>query len=121
MMRNPFKRKKKPEEQLSFKEGMSIKTWQDIIGKNAISKGFVFQDKTLEFWRGLCLIHSELSEMAEDFHVHGEITDNGKEELADTFIRICDFAFRFKIELEEEVIKKMSYNVNRPFRHDKKG
>jgi len=99
----------------------SINEWVRDIGEHVQSKGFVIRDKVTEFWRALCLIHSELSEMAEDFHQHGKITANGREELADTVIRCFDFAHRFNINLEQEIIHKMAANALRPYQHGKKG
>jgi len=110
----------------------TISEWQEKIGKHIESKGFTYKlheeyhqhfpkYKALEFWRALCLIHTELSEMAEDYLIHGEITANGREELADTVIRCLDFAFRFNINLEKEMAEKMVINMSRPYRHGKKG
>lgn len=42
------------------------------------------------------------------------------EELADCCIRIFDYCGARKINLESALIKKMSYNKTRPFRHGKK-
>lgn len=98
-----------------------IDEWQEYVGKINTEKGFRHENSTMDFWRAVALIHTELSELAEDFYVNGEITDNGREELADVAIRVLDFADRFNIDLEKEMIEKMAYNETRPYRHGKKG
>lgn len=44
---------------------------------------------------------------------------NFKEELADAAIRLFDLAGSLRIDLEEEVIKKMEVNEGRPWKHGK--
>jgi NTP pyrophosphatase (non-canonical NTP hydrolase) len=43
-----------------------------------------------------------------------------EEEIADTFIRICDLAGIYGIDLDFHVAAKMAYNELRPYRHGKK-
>lgn len=40
-------------------------------------------------------------------------------ELADTIIRICDYAEAFNLKLEEAILSKMEYNETRPYKHGK--
>ena len=105
----------------TFIRNMNIPHWQKMIGQHNISKGFVFPDKDLEFWKLTMLMVTELAELVEDYYTHGKITSEGKIELADIAIRLFDFCDRRGVDLEGEMIKKMKLNVNRPFRHGKKG
>lgn len=71
------------------------------------------------------LIHSETSEategvrkgLADDHLPHRsmEVT-----ELADTVIRILDYAGAYNLPLGEVILEKMAYNTQRPFMHGNK-
>lgn len=79
----------------------------------------------------VALMHSELSELLDDFRskrgmteVYYEPQENLTEkpcgipiELADLFIRGMDFAHRHDIDLEAAIEEKMAFNATRPFRH----
>jgi NTP pyrophosphatase (non-canonical NTP hydrolase) len=64
------------------------------------------------------LIVSELGEALEGLR-HDDI-DNFKEELADVAIRLGDMCGGLNIDLEDEILKKMEKNRNRPRLHGKK-
>lgn len=75
-------------------------------------------DEPRETGTMIALMHSELSEGLEavrEGNIHGK--DGLAEELADTVIRILDFCEHNDIDLEEEVLEKMSHNANREYRH----
>jgi NTP pyrophosphatase (non-canonical NTP hydrolase) len=100
-----------------------------IVHDNAVAKGW--WDDTPEFplrsdGDCLMLMVTELAEAMEelrDGHAPHEIYFKGDKpegvpvELADTIIRICDFAGRHGIKLDEAVALKMKYNETRPYKH----
>jgi NTP pyrophosphatase (non-canonical NTP hydrolase) len=66
----------------------------------------------------ICLMHSELSEAMEG--VRKNLMDDKlphrkmvEVELADTIIRICDFAGGFDLDLGGAIIEKINYNAER--------
>ncbi len=73
----------------------------------------------------LVLIHSEVTEAFESWR-NGEEPDflqpNGKPdgwgiELADVVIRCFDLATQQGLDMEDMLLRKMSYNAGRPYRH----
>ena len=103
-------------EKLASKSTRSIKDWQSIITEWAIFKGLSWTIKDVDTM--LLRIHSEVSEASE------AIRDNNfegfAEELADIFIRLANLCEVWKINLEEEVIKKHNKNLDRPHLHGRK-
>ena len=63
------------------------------------------------------LIVTELAE-AMEAHRHQD-HENFREELADTFIRLCDLCGGLNIDIEEEIQKKYEKNKKRPYKHGK--
>ena len=74
----------------------------------------------------ICLMHSELSEALEALRHHNPLDDKvpkfkGVEtELADTIIRIMDFAFEKNHRVAEALIAKMLFNKTREYKHSGK-
>lgn len=66
----------------------------------------------------LALIHSEVSECLEAVRNNDDF--NEAEELADTLVRLLDYAGGFGIDLSGAYYRKMLANYERPFRHGKK-
>lgn len=89
--------------------------------ENAKTKGFY--DKPQDDGTRIALMHSELSEALEalrkgngpDSHIPA--FTGVEAELADTIIRIMDFAAANGHRVAEAIISKMAYNANRPYRH----
>lgn len=85
----------------------------------AVRKGFwQINEKDMIFPAKLMLIVSELSECMEADR-NNDI-EGLKEELADTFIRLCDLCGALNIDIESEIIKKGQKNEKRPYKHSKK-
>ena len=68
----------------------------------------------------IALMHSELSEALEELRKKKVNWSNVGEELADTIIRICDFAEARGIDLEKALKKKIKKNKKRPRKHRKR-
>lgn len=94
---------------------MIIKELQKEAHRIAIEKGF--WDKKRNNGELIALMHSELSEALEG--VRKNNWSNVAEELADTVIRIMDFAEAREIDLEKEICLKMQFNKTRPKKHGK--
>jgi NTP pyrophosphatase (non-canonical NTP hydrolase) len=70
----------------------------------------------------IALMHSELSEALEAIRKPGPSEhipefSGIEEELADTVIRILDYAYAFGLDLPGAIMAKMKFNANRPYKH----
>lgn len=74
----------------------------------------------------IALMHSELSESLEALRSGNPPSEkipgysNLAEELADTVIRILDFAYSKDISLGHVILAKMAHNDGRPYKHGRK-
>lgn len=102
---------------------MSLNWYGDRALANQRAKGFetpysiTGSDATVAVAK-LMLVVTELAEATEAIRDGNE--ENLAEEIADTIIRIVGFARGLGIDLDAEVVQKMTYNENRPHKHGRK-
>ena len=97
------------------------------VYQNAVNKGFWEHDfgEVTDAQR-IALIHAEISEALESIRKNhpksekiSEFTET-EEEFADCIIRIMELAGKRGYKVSEAVVAKMKYNLNRPYKHEKK-
>ena len=89
--------------------------------KSARGKGF--WDKERNVGEMLMLIVSELGEAIEAHRKHRFglcQKDTFEDEIADTFIRLCDLCGGLDIDVQTQILWKLRYNQKRPTLHGKK-
>lgn len=91
--------------------------------QNSAHKGFWKDGKARNKGEMIALMHSELSECLEGAR-HGDPESDkihgfsvSEEELADTIIRIMDYAYGFELRVAQALIAKMHYNAGRAPMH----
>jgi NTP pyrophosphatase (non-canonical NTP hydrolase) len=110
------RRKDETEAMLGDRPYNSINDACERIAAWAKSKGF--DNNWDNVPQTLMLIVTELAEAMEAYRVN-PYSDNFKEEVADTVIRLFHMSGALHIDLEKEISKKMAVNESRPHLHGK--
>jgi len=93
----------------------TINEWAEYISEWRERKGF--ETSWANMPEKLLLVITEIAEAAEALRDNPTGSDNFKEELADTAIRLLDIVGTVGINLDEEIDKKMQINEGRPIKH----
>lgn len=96
-----------------MKRPLAINDYAHYISQWREGKGFVTSWENMPM--KLLLVHTEISEAAEDYRHDNR--EHFAEEIADTFIRLMDITDALGIDIEAEIIKKMEKNKARPYQH----
>jgi NTP pyrophosphatase (non-canonical NTP hydrolase) len=92
---------------------MEFKSLAKEIHENAVNHGWWEEYRSIP--ELLCLVHAEVSEALEAYRNKDDA--NFREELADVVIRVFDMAEGLGINIQEEVVKKHFFNIQRPYKH----
>lgn len=87
---------------------IDLKKIQKDIFQNKLNKGFNTTDINKEF----CFAYGELGEA---YDAYGKKKDDLGEELADVVIYLMGLSEMLKIDLEDEIVKKISKNEKREY------
>lgn len=88
--------------------------------RRAEKKGF--WDKKRNKGEAIALVITELCEALEAHRNNKKgmfQKDTFEDELADTFIRLFDLCGDWAPKIEQQIVWKMNYNKNRPYKHGK--
>lgn len=93
---------------------------QALVHQTAIEKGW--WEKPRDDGTCIALMHSELSEALEGLRIQAPsdkipLFESVEEELADTIIRIMDFAAQRGLNIAAALVTKAEYNKGREHRH----
>lgn len=87
---------------------MKLRPTQRAVWDNKVRKGFNTTDVPLE----LCLLQGEISELFEAWRCG---SDHIGEELADVAIYLLGLAEMIKVDLEQEILRKLDINAKRRY------
>lgn len=104
-------------------QDFTLKNIQQKCYDNAKKLGWT--EKFIPVPEMIALIHSEVSEALEAYRKDEKISwtdEHGKpqgiaSEFADIIIRVGHYAQLLSIDLQKEVLRKLEYNLTRPYRH----
>ena len=94
-----------------------LNTLSGVCNKISVEHGF--WEASTNILEKICLVHTELSEAAEEYRQKNFNQAAFTEELADTLIRIFDLSGHMGLDLDKAVNDKIEINKARKFLHGK--